>query len=80
MPTQPQPRLRAWSFSTWGEWKNCPRKVRFEKIDSVPYRKEEGAALLRGQEIDGIAKAYILDDVVEARIPEPLENFTEEFG
>jgi CRISPR/Cas system-associated exonuclease Cas4 (RecB family) len=66
--------IKAWSYSTWSNWDNCPRKVYFEKIEGL---KSSGSpAMERGSRIHSQVENYLLG---KGDLPEECEALTEEF-
>lgn len=68
-------RLKAWSYSVYNQWKQCPRKVYFAKILRHP--DPIGKAGQRGIKIHKQAEDYVKGRLEE--LPESLKKFPEEF-
>jgi len=67
--------LKQWSYSTLKNYKQCPRKVKFSKIDHI---KEPGSpAMDRGNAIHKEAELFVKEK--QARLPESLIKFKKEF-
>lgn len=55
--------LKSWSYSTWGTWKKCPKKIFFSKIEKRP--DPMGAAAQRGIRIHEMAEKFIKGSLSE---------------
>jgi hypothetical protein len=75
MPTQPAPKITAWSFSRWALYEKCPRKFKFTHIDKLPEMK--GRALIRGTQIHDEAEKFVTGAI--KKFPQSLKYFEEEF-
>ena len=73
-------KLKSWSYSTWGQYKKCPRKVYFSKIKKLP--DPIGKAGQRGIVIHEVAEKYVkgMIDAFPAKGPgKDLVHFVESF-
>lgn len=73
IPVKP---LKAWSYSRYSQYKQCPLKLKLSAIDRIKEPKNQ--AMERGGQIHDIAEAYIKGKV--AKLPPELALFKEEFG
>lgn len=63
--------IKFWSYSTYSTYKQCPFKLKCQKIDKIPEPK--GEPLVRGIEIHEKAQHYI--EGQGRNIPKELKNF-----
>ena len=77
MPTPPEPKITAWSYSRWSHYKGCPRQAKYRHVEQRP-EPPVGPAATRGGEIHDIAEAY-LKAKRRPKMPTDLETFTDEF-
>lgn len=62
--------LRSWSYSTWGSYEECPKRVYFGKVDKSHGIKDElGPAAQRGSKIHADIEGYL-----KARIDVPTKD------
>lgn len=67
--------LKQWSYSTLKAYKQCPRKVKFSKIDRI--KEPSSPAMERGNAIHKEAELFVREK--QARLPETLIKFKKEF-
>lgn len=67
--------VKAWSFSRYSDYKQCPLKFKLKHIDRI--KEPSNAAMERGSEIHDKAEAYIKGKI--KRIPKELKEFEDEF-
>lgn len=72
-PCQP---IKAWSFSTYADYKLCPSKVYYKKV--LKLKEPPNAAMERGDQIHKLAERYIKGDI-PVKIPPELALFEKEF-
>lgn len=75
MPTKPTPKIKAWSFSRFNTYEECPAKAKYKFIDRL---EEPGSAAMdRGSQIHKLAEHYLTGALKD--IPSELANFKDEF-
>lgn len=68
-------KIKAWSFSLWKTYQQCPRKVKLNKIDGI---KEPGSAAMdRGTDIHADAERYVKEPT--SPMAESLKLYRKEF-
>ena len=75
MPTKPQLKFTAWSYSRYQDYVRCPLYAKLKHLDKRPV--EQGAAMGRGDTIHKEAEAWTMGKL--KKLPESLENFKDEF-
>lgn len=73
VPVKP---LKAWSFSTFSQYCQCPAKVKYSKI--LKLAEPTNPAMERGNQIHKLAEKYIKGEI-GARVPVELKAFAAEF-
>lgn len=74
--TKPRaPRLTAWSYSRYGDWRKCPLSAKLKHIDRI--KEPSSAAMERGSAIHTLAEGYIKG--TEAKLAPELALFKDEF-
>lgn len=69
-------RLRSWSYSTWKAYKQCPRKIKFKKLDGT--KEPSSPAMDRGTAIHEEAEIFVRDNLKV--LPESLKLFKAQFA
>jgi len=69
-------RLQRWSYSVWAGMKQCPRKIRYAKIDKLPELPSPAAE--RGNTIHLKAEHYVKGDITGG-VPRELKKLESEF-
>lgn len=68
-------RLERWSYSTWSGFKECPRKVRYQKIDKLEEPKHP--AMVRGDTIHKKAEYFLKGEI--RGVPHELRKLGPEY-
>ena len=72
MPVKKFDKIKAWSFSRYNDYQQCPFKAKLKHVDKL---KEPGnSAMARGLRIHGLAEKYIVDPG-RPRVPPELLLF-----
>jgi RecB family exonuclease len=95
MPTPRLVQIKAWSYSRFGTYSQCPRKAKYSIIDKM--REPDHPAMINGSRVHAIAGVVIARELpkpdrdnaafmpelkavlASRKIPSVLETFTEEF-
>lgn len=67
--------IQRWSYSLWSAFKQCPRKVRYSKIDKLP--EPPNPAMQRGETIHKKAEHYVKGNI--QGVPPELSKLKREF-
>lgn len=79
MPKERAPQIRAWSYSRWRTYDDCPARARYAYIDKIATEEETSPALTRGSDIHDQARAFVVGERGE-ELPSALELFSDEFA
>ena len=72
----PIKQLTSWSFSRYGDYKQCPLKTKLKHIDKI--NEPSNPAMARGAEIHTLAEKYIKGEL--RALPKELKLFKSEFA
>lgn len=70
------PRIKAWSFSRWSTYEECPAKAKYAYLDRLP--QPDSPALARGQEVHAKAEGYVRGTIAE--LPSEFDDFASDFA
>ena len=81
MPKPKEPQIRAWSYSRWQTYDECPARAKYLYVDRLSKEEEKSPALERGGAIHEEAKLYVQGHYgKKAKLPESLGRFDNEFA